>query len=389
MARVLRGVKPVGLLIAALCACLGAAGAWAEVLRVGPGEAHKRPSEAASVASDGDVIEIQAGTYAGDAAVWRQNDLTIRGVGGLARLVAQGSAAQGKGIWVIKGNNTVVENIHFEGAAVADGNGAGIRQEGANLTVRNCRFVGNENGILAGENAASTIVVENSEFAGNGAGDGYTHNLYIGQVKRFVMRFSYSHHAHVGHQVKSRAVVNEIMYNRLMDESDGDASYIVDISNGGRAHLIGNLIQQGPKAENWALVSYAAEGNVHRAASELVILHNTFVNARGDGIFVANRDAGVKAWVLNNVFSGSGAVVQGPAEMRGNLVTRRAPGFVDPGRFDYRLQAGSPAIGRGVDPSRFGVRLRAEHEYRHVADRTPRPMRERIDAGAYQFSPAD
>ncbi len=389
MTRLPRGVESPVSLIALLCVCLSAVGARAEVLRVGPGYTYTQPSKAASAASDGDVIEIQAGTYAGDAAVWRQNDLTIRGVGGLARLVAQGSAAQGKGIWVIKGNNTVVENIHFEGAAVADGNGAGIRQEGANLTVRNCRFVGNENGILAGGNAASTIVVENSEFAGNGAGDGYTHNLYIGQVKRFVMRFSYSHHAHVGHLVKSRAVVNEIMYNRLMDESDGDASYIVDISNGGRAHLIGNLIQQGPKAENWALVSYAAEGNLRRTASELVILHNTFVNARGDGIFVANRDAGVKAWVLNNIFSGSGAVVQGPAEMHGNLVTRRAPGFVDPDRYDYRLRAGSPAIGRGVDPARLGIGLKAEHEYRHVAGKSPRPPRDRIDAGAYQFSPAD
>jgi hypothetical protein len=54
----------------------------------------------------------------------------------------------GKGIWVISGNDTVVENIEFSGAAVPDANGAGIRFEGVNLTVRNCYFHHNQNGIL-------------------------------------------------------------------------------------------------------------------------------------------------------------------------------------------------------------------------------------------------
>src|SRR5215207_7931303 len=82
-----------------------------QTLRVAPGETLSRPSMAAKVARYGDTIEISAGTYENDAAVWLQNNLTIRGVGGLVRLAAKGASAEGKGIWVIKGNNTVVENI--------------------------------------------------------------------------------------------------------------------------------------------------------------------------------------------------------------------------------------------------------------------------------------
>jgi hypothetical protein len=110
------------------------------VLRVGAQRQLERPSAAAQIARDGDTIEIDAGTYPGDAAVWRANRLTIRGVGGRAHLRADGAEAEGKGIWVIKGNDTTIESVEFSGAKVPDKNGAGIRQEGSGLTVRNCHF---------------------------------------------------------------------------------------------------------------------------------------------------------------------------------------------------------------------------------------------------------
>ena len=178
----------------------------AAVLHVGAGRKLTRPSAAAQVARDGDIVEIDAGLYEGDAAIWTQHGLTIRGVGGRAHLRANGAHAESKAIWVIKGSNTTIENVEFSGAAVPHRNGAGIRQEGAGLTVRNCYFHHNENGILTGANPDSDIVVEHSEFAYNGYGDGYSHNLYIGTVRSFTLRYSYVHHAVVGHNVKSRAL---------------------------------------------------------------------------------------------------------------------------------------------------------------------------------------
>ena len=61
--------------------------------------------------------------------------------------------------------NIVIDNIELSGCRVLDKNGAGIRQEGSNLTIRNCYFHDNENGILSGKNPASEILIEKAEFA--------------------------------------------------------------------------------------------------------------------------------------------------------------------------------------------------------------------------------
>jgi len=355
------------------------------VLRVGAKRELKRPSAAAEIARDGDIIEIDAGIYDGDAAVWRQSRLTIRGVGGRAHLRADGAQAENKGIWVIKGNETQVESVEFSGATVSDQNGAGIRLEGAGLTVRDCYFHDNENGILTGANQASDIVVEHSEFARNGSGDGYSHNLYIGQVKSFTLRFSYVHHALVGHNVKSRALKNHITYNRIMDENDGRSSYDIDLPNGGLSFVIGNVIQHGPETENSTIISYGAEGLQH-PVNELYFVNNTVVNDRpAGGRFLFVKEGASAARILNNVFSGRGEVLNGPGELRNN-VTLSKTAFVDPAHFDYRLKAGAAAIGRGVDPgSARGFELRPSDEYAHKTKKRARNNSERLDAGALEY----
>jgi hypothetical protein len=360
-------------------------GAQPSVLRVGAIRELKRPSAAAQIARDGDVIEIDAGNYDGDAAVWRQHRLTIRGLGGRVHLRANGAHAEGKAIWVVKGNDTTIEGVEFSGAKVPDQNGAGIRLEGAGLTVRDCYFHHNENGILTGANPASDVVVEHSEFSYNGIGDGYTHNLYIGNVRSFTLRFSYVHHAIAGHNVKSRALRNNITYNRIMDESDGRSSYAVEFPNGGLAIVIGNVIQHGPETENSTIVSYGAEG-LKYPPNELYFVNNTVVNNRPAGgrfLFVkAGADA---ARILNNVFSGRGEVLSGPGELHNNVVAAKRD-FIGSAGFDYRLKAGAAAIGRGVDPGNaHGFELRPTAEYAHKAKKRARNSSGKLDAGALEY----
>jgi hypothetical protein len=358
------------------------------VLRVGPERKLKHPSAAAEVARDGDVIEIDAGLYRGDAAVWRQHRLTIRGVGGRAHIRADGAHAEGKAIWVIKGNDAVIEGVEFSGAKVPENNGAGIRLEGAGLTVRDCYFHHNENGILTGANEASDIVVEHSEFAHNGFGDGFSHNLYIGHVRSFTMRFSYVHHAVVGHNIKSRARNNHISYNRIMDEQDGRSSYAIDLPNGGLAIVIGNLIQQGPATENPTIVSYGAEG-LQYPIDELYFINNTVVNdGPAGGHFIFVQDGTRVARIANNLFSGRGVVLGGPGQMLNNLaVSKRA--LVDPAAYDYRLKDGAAAIGGGIVDLGIahGFELRPAAEYVHKARKGERRNKGKIDIGALEYKP--
>ena len=56
----------------------------------------------------------------------------------------------------------MVDRIELSGAAVPDLNGAGIRQEGTDLTVTRSWFHDNENGILTGADADSDVVITRS-----------------------------------------------------------------------------------------------------------------------------------------------------------------------------------------------------------------------------------
>ena len=236
--------------------------ASAAVLRVGPGQQYLTPCRAIDAAAPGDRIQIDAaGNYDRDVCGWTTNDLTIVGVNGRPRIDAASQSFRGRAIWIISGDNTTVENIEFVNARGPNKNGAAILQLGTNLTVRKCYIHGNEDGILAGENPASHILIENTEFAENGYGDGQSHNIYIGHIARFTLRFSYSHDAISGHLVKSRALQNFILYNRLTGES-GTSSYELDLPNGGLSYVIGNVIEQGPLTENSTIVEYGLEGTL-------------------------------------------------------------------------------------------------------------------------------
>lgn len=281
------------------------------VLEVGPGKSLPVPSAAAAVAQSGDTIQIAAGDYRGDVATWRTSNLTICGVGGRARLFADGRNAGGKGIWVISpsGGTTTIVNVEFHDATVPDQNGAGIRFESGNLVLRNAGFYDNENGILGGS-GSSTITIEGSEFARNGFGDGYTHNIYIGQAARLTVRNSYFHEAKVGHNLKSRAAESVIENSYFMDGPDGTASYLLDFPNGGIVTLRGNLLHKGPKASNTSSVAYGAEGLVW-GTNTLTMTHNTLVTTQGRGTFVSVNSGTQRATLTANLFAGSATVVSG------------------------------------------------------------------------------
>ncbi|MBC7732898.1 MAG: hypothetical protein H7306_13515, partial [Bacteriovorax sp.] len=179
-----------------------------QTLRVGPLRALKTIAAASRLVRDGTAIEVDAGTYIGDTAVWTHNDLSLRAIGGRVRLIANGAAAEGKGIWVVRARHMSVEGFDFEGAAVPSRNGAGIRLETGSLRVRDCSFMHNEMGLLTNNDPDTELDIENSEFAYNQRPDGHNHNLYAGTIKRLSVTGSYFHHAHIGHLLKSRAAFN-------------------------------------------------------------------------------------------------------------------------------------------------------------------------------------
>ena len=354
------------------------------VLRVGPGRQFTHPSQVTGLVS-GDVVEIDAGVYNGPATTWSTSNLTLRGVGGRAHLVAPATISNGKGIWVTQGTNIAVENIEFSGAAVPDKNGAGIRGDGQNLAICGSYFHDNENGILGG---GGNVLIEYSEFARNGAcvtGFGCSHNMYI-DAARLTLRYSYSHHANIGHLVKSRSRENYILYNRIMDEADGTSSYTIDLPNGGLSYVIGNLLQQGPNTDNPTILIYGEEGATNPSQT-LYVVNNTFVNDRGSGTFV-ELSGGTTATLQNNLFVGGGTVVSGGAVTQTTNQTTSTPNFVNRTTFDYRPTATTPGINAGTAPGLGGTfDLTPVFQYVHPTNRQARPVNGVIDIGAYEFVP--
>ena len=258
---------------------------------------------------------------------------------------------------------------------VPDRNGAGIRQEGTDLTVTRSWFHDNENGILTGADPESDIVIERSRFFRNGYGDGYSHNLYVGAVRSLTVTGSWLSRADTGHELKSRAARNTIVANRISD-GDATASYSIDLPNGGLSLVAGNVVVQGPRSENPALVSYGAEGLTNPSRT-LWVVNNTFVNQRTSGTYVALAD-GSRAHLRNNLLVGPGELASGAG--RDARANRRVGlgGFVDPAREDFRLTASSRAVDRGVRvPRRWRPRLEYVAPAGLVRRRTSGPDRPR------------
>lgn len=360
----------------------------AAILQVGPQREFLSIATAASRAKNGDTVEVDAGEYLGDVAVWHQDDLKIRAIGGRAKLVAAGKAAEGKGIWVISGGKIDIQGFDFIGAKVSDRNGAGIRLERGKLQVRDCVFSGNQNGILTSNDPNSVLQIENSEFGNNGSGDGFSHNLYVGAIARLTVTGSYFHHAKLGHLLKSRAAENFIQYNRLTDEVGGRASYELDLPNGGLAYVIGNIVEQGSQAENPTMISFGAEG-YKWPRNELYLINNTLADDRPKpGKFLAVSDGPVSVTAINNLLVDGGSL-----EVPSNSKVSNNPSvdwdqFVRASRLDYRLAPNAAVIGKAVDAgSANGISLNPSREYVHPRQTRALPSGIARSPGALQIRP--
>ncbi len=371
----------------------------ANVYRVGANKNYLSPNALynANVLQNGDTIEIDAANYIGEAAlaVWTADNLLIKGVGGKPHLMANGEYIYGKGIWVLKGNNITVENIEFSRATVPDKNGAGIRLDGIGLTVRYCYFHDNENGILTNNVYDGDILIEYSEFGGNGFEDGYSHNLYIGHANKLTFQYNYSHHAKVGHNLKSRANENYILYNRIMDEEEGKSSRLIDLPNGGFSIVMGNLLMQSAVATNINLLGYGLEGLINMASHEIYVINNTFVNRKTTkGLFLDIADGTSITNISNNIFAGYDETIEETSyTFNNNYIDENIENiaFEDEPNFNYQLTVNSPAINFGSNVAVVnGNSLTPNKSYIHPTSFINRVISNGvIDAGAYEYGNND
>ncbi|HEV7580226.1 MAG TPA: hypothetical protein VGO77_07410, partial [Mycobacterium sp.] len=80
------------------------------ILNVGAGQQYSTISSAVAASNDGDVLQVQAGTYTNDYAEITTK-ITLEGVGGMVKMVSTGNIPNGKAILL---TDTDVTIDHFE-----------------------------------------------------------------------------------------------------------------------------------------------------------------------------------------------------------------------------------------------------------------------------------
>jgi hypothetical protein len=275
------------LLVFVLASCVSTA--WADITV----DNAAALEQAATRAKKGETIVLAAGRYdLTDLKIPR--DLTLKGDG---EVVFYTSRPTEKGILNPLWDASLrVENIRFEGARAPDLNGAGIRHDGLNLTVVNCIFVANEDGILATGQDHGVITITGSAFINNGYGDGYSHAVYAASGKTLDISASRFVGTRIGHHVKSLAATTRVTGSSF-DDADGKTSYAVDASRGGAVTITGNSFIQAADADNSTLFNYdqTRGGN----ADALVITGNRVVNRNRNGRLLRN-ETGVTPVISDN-----------------------------------------------------------------------------------------
>lgn len=278
---------------------LAAGAARGEVLKVGPEEALKAPSDAARVARDGDVVLIAPGEYY-DCAIWRQNGLTIAGPeDAAAPAVLTDVTCQGKAIFVIAGQGVTVRHLTFARARVWDGNGAGIRAEGRDLTVAHSRFVDNQAAILSAAQPDGTIAVLDSSFERNGArlGEGCVATLEIGALRQLRIERGTFGPVRSCDMVRARGVQRTDVQESRFEDGPGAAARHMVAQEGGGLMVRASRFVRGPQAEAAAVLlrdlSGAGPGvQVRESVLEnasgrrLALLHNL---SPGRAVLAGNR----------------------------------------------------------------------------------------------------
>ena len=90
---------------------------------------------------------------------------------------------------------------------------------------------------------------------------------------------------------------------------DGNASYAIDISNGGTVLIENNIIQKGPLSDNTTTaICIACEGGRNESKS-IVVKNNKFINDTSRSVVFLRNLTSTEEVLENNIFKGGKTVL--------------------------------------------------------------------------------
>lgn len=286
------------------------------VAETGEGFQHLQDALNAVRGRDATVL-IAPGTYR-ECALQQAARITYKAVTP-GSVIFDGVTCEGKAALVIRAGGATVDGIVFRNMRVGDGNGAGIRIEIGDLTVRNAMFLDSQEGVLGSSDTPHRIVIDRSTFSGLGQCDetpDCAHSVYLGGSGADVtITNSRFERGRGGHYVKLRVPKVTITDNSFDDTQGTKTNYMIDLPNGGTGLIARNTFVQGTHKENWTgFVVVAAESRSFPSAG-LRVENNVaslapgqtkspafLANVSGQTVIAANNrlGAGVRAYETRN-----------------------------------------------------------------------------------------
>lgn len=329
-------------------------------INVGPSRTIRTLAEAAAQAREGDVFLLDAGEY-NEGVSWPVG-ITLRGVGGRPKI--GGTVADNKGLFVTRGENTLLENITLHSALGGTSNAAAIRHEGRGLKVKKCEITNCHNGMLVGHEPDMTVEVIDTHFHHMWTQGDLAHNIYVGKIAQLVVDGCRFEDGESGHFIKTLAAQTRIRYNRLLQRTDLNAAFI-DIWGCQDFQVMGNAMMRGGRYGSLAFIQITPRGTVpcpdERIKRGLVAYNTVFFNndlhddPRRTELVHYNY-AAQDVEILNNIIvhcrdvvwdsKGYGFAANGGV-LAGNYHTRSWENdlFVDPSAGDLRLTRST-----GIEP---------------------------------------
>ena len=184
--------------------------------------------------------------------------------------IFENKACEDKAAFVLRGEGSVIDGLVFRGIRVPDGNGAGIRTEIGDLTVRNSMFIDSQEGILGGHASGQKISIDHSTFAGLGQCDetpDCAHAIYLANQGSITITNSRFERGRGGHYVKLRIPNVKISDNSFDDTEGRKSNYMIDLPEGATGLITRNTFVQGRNKENWTgFIVVAAESQTYPSA---------------------------------------------------------------------------------------------------------------------------
>ncbi|CAE6892195.1 Involved in the tonB-independent uptake of proteins [Vibrio sp. B1FLJ16] len=260
------------------------------------GQIYKDLKSAASVIKAGSVVIFGSGIYREGISI-NHASVTLKGSEGTH---FKGAAVQGKATFVVNGNKVVIENIECSEVAVPHKNGACVRQNGRDLTLRYVYFHDSEQGILSAK-GSGRLTIENSRFERLGK-IGRAHAVYSNNDRLEIRYSRFLSSKGEGHEIKSRSPVT-LIESSVVASLSGKDSRLIDVSNGGALIVRNSVLEQGVNSSNLELIGFGLEGMKSGHPQSVTLENNTILaeQPRGNVLLgLPDDDSSISVSIINN-----------------------------------------------------------------------------------------